>query len=156
MNSRRRLRNHVFVWDRKFATRQEQAYRKEDIEIEREPHETALDAFFQVHKSRLDPPQYNYIALRKFLADARENDIVRPSPFYGQQQQLALVNDRRDITAWVDVAGNRKSACAWDGYSKYPPQGENVWLETLNAHELYTRLKMSVRSCRAFKSISFG
>ena len=143
-NPRRRLHDRVFLWDRKFAERQRRAYRAEDSKLVPTDGQTMVDAFLGIQNSRLDPPQFSYNALRKFLESADEvpwDNISAPSP---QDAPLTLLDDRRDDTGWQDINGTQHSARNWDGYSDYPPRGESRISGLFNPEDLYRKLLRSV------------
>ena len=134
-----------FIWSRKFTIRQKQKYPSEDVNLLQGPNQSAVHVFMNEQRSSLDPPQYNCPTLQAFLDTAREECLVRPGPPSRAQDVLALVDDRRDPTGWLDVVGESHAARDWDGYSQYPPQGENVQWKLLNITDLYLKLLASVR-----------
>ena len=75
-----RSRSHVFVWDRKFETRQKHAYRTEEGSLIQEIDQTALTGFLHEKSSRLDPPSHNYINLHAFLSQVCDVDLLREPP----------------------------------------------------------------------------
>ena len=147
----KRENRRVFAWIWKFGQRERRAYPAEDEKLTPKPHQTTVDAFFEEYTSRLDPPQYSYTSLRKFLEQADENDLQKPSATTTYTQDLVLLDDRRDNTGWSGADGEAYSARNWDGYSRYPPEGENRTILLLDTQGLYKRQCRSVSSC-AFKS----
>ena len=144
-NFRRRFQDRVFVWDRKFAERQRRAYRAEDNKLVPADGEAIVDLFLRRQRSRLDPPQLSYSALRRFLESANVvnwDNIPTPST---HDINLVLLDDRRDDTGWHDINGTQHSARNWDGYSDRPPPGENIVSGLLNPGDLYRKLLKSVR-----------
>lgn len=140
----RTLRNRVFVWDQKFARRQRLTYRAEDNKITPEAHQTIIEAFFKQLGSRLDPPEYKYVALRKFLEQANPDDLVaQPLPLR-HSTPLVLLDDRRDDTGWLGMDGEQHSARNWDGYASYPPAGSCQFTALMHAGQLYQRHLASV------------
>lgn len=73
-------RNHVFVWDRKFETRQKDAYRTEEGSLVQELDQNALTAFLHEKRSRFDPPTHNYTNLQAFLSQVCDTDLLRDPP----------------------------------------------------------------------------
>ena len=140
----RTLRTRVFVWDRKFAQRQRLTYRAEDNKLTPEPHQTVIDAFLQELSSRLDPPQYRYIALRQFLEQANPNDLTAQAPQSRYNAASVLLDDRRDDTGWHGMDGEQHSARNWDDYISYPPAGSSQYAGLMHARELYQRQMASV------------
>ena len=138
------LRNRVFVWDRKFAQRQRLTYRAEDNKITPEAHQTIVEAFFKQLGSRLDPPQYKYVALRRFLEQANPDDLVAQSLPSRHSMPLVLLDDRRDDTGWLGMDGKQHSARNWDGYVSYPPAGSCQFTAMMHAGQLYQRHLASV------------
>ena len=143
-NMSRTSRSRVFVWNRKFAQRQRLAYRAEDNKLTPEPHQTIVEAFLRELGSRLDPPQYNYATLRKFLEQADPNDLIQQTPSSRYSAPLVLFDDRRDDTGWHGLDGEQHSARNWDGYVSYPPVGSRCFTSLMNARELYQRQLASV------------
>lgn len=149
-STRRRFQDQVFVWDKKFATRQQTAHSAEDRILKPEDDETAITAFMNKFGSRLDPPQYSHVALRAFLEKAvdgsrdPENDLKTDPTPAPHDQLLILLDDRRDDTGWQDASGERHWARDWTGYAEYPPQGEGQEFLMLDAGELYRKQLRSV------------
>ena len=141
----------MFLWDRKFAERQRRAYRAEDSKLVPTDGQTIVDAFLRKQSSRLDPPQLSYGALRNFLESAGEVPWDDASASSTQDTPLALLDDRRDDTGWIDINGTQHAARNWDGYVDYPPQGESRVSGLLNPGDLYKKLLKSV----SFISIAF-
>ena len=142
--SRRRYRNQVFVWDKKFTNRQKLAYRAEDNKLLPEAHQTLVTAFLEEQASRLDPPKYSYTGIRAYLERADENSLrTIPTP-PGYNETLVWIDDRRDNTGWRDAAGIERSARNWDEYVRYPPEGEDVHCDVLDLGDFYRRLSQNV------------
>ena len=144
-SSKRRFQDHVFVWDRKFATRQEDAHRHENNRLIPEDDESIVDAFLSQFGSRLDPPQYSYTALRNFLNGAAEEDLKTDPASTISSQSNILLDDRCDSTGWYDISNVRHSARDWNSYAGgYPPEGEGVVFNFMSAGELYRKRLQSV------------
>ena len=144
-SANRRFQDHVFVWDKKFAVRQEDAHRHEKNRLTPDGEETIIKAFLNQFGSRLDPPQYAYTALQKFLEEADEDDLkMDPIPTRHNQTNI-LLDDRRDDTGWQDVTNVRHFARDWNSYAGgYPPEGEDVVYSLMNAGDLYKKRLKSV------------
>ena len=137
--ARRRYQDLVFVWDKKFATRREEAYHAESNKVEAEDQQSMITAFLDQFATRLDPPQYSYAALRNFLEDADEDQLkIDPTPIE-HRQVIVLVDDRRDNTGWKDIYTNWHRARDWNSYAEdgCPPVGEDVVRRRMNAGEFY-------------------
>ena len=147
VTTKRVFRNRVFVWDRKFAQRQRLTYRAEDNKIAPEAHQT-IEAFFKELGSRLDPPQYKYVALWRFLEQADPDDLLAPNTPSRYSTPLVLLDDRRDDTGWLGMDGEQHPARNWEGYVSYPPAGSCQYTAMMHAIELYQRHLASVS--RAF------
>ena len=143
MSSRRRFQDQVFVWDRKFETRQRHDH--EGLKLTPESQESIVTKFIKQFGSRLDPPQYNYAALRDFLDQASEDDLQDGSINPQHDVLSILLDDRRDDTGW-EVAGTRHWARDWNSYAGgYPPEGQGVVKSMMNARDLYKKQLRSVR-----------
>lgn len=140
----RRSRNRVFVWNRNFAQRQRLTYRAEDNKLTPEPHQTVVEAFLRELRSRLDPPQYNYAILRKFLEQADFNDLIQQTPSSRYTAPLVLLDDRCDDTGWRGLDGEQHSARNWEKYASYPPVGSRRFTSLMDAGQLYQRQMASV------------
>ena len=141
----RRFQDFVFVWDKKFAVRQLKAHNHENNLLTADGGETIVEAFLNQFRSRLDPPQYNYIALRRFLEKASEDDPNVNSPSTQYVQKNILLDDRRDETGWEDINKIRYFARDWDSHAGgYPPEGTNISQKIMDARELYTKRLKSV------------
>ena len=150
-SGRRHFKDHVFVWDKKFAVRQENAYIAERRLLKAEDNETIITAFINQFGSWLDPPQYSYRALRDFLEKAIDEsgnpeNILNTDPTPAPHSRiLVLLDDRRDETGWHDAGGARHRARDWNSYAEgYPPQGESIECSMLNAGDLYRKQLRSV------------
>ncbi|KAI9875145.1 MAG: hypothetical protein M1830_008824 [Pleopsidium flavum] len=133
-SSRNHLNDPLFVWDKKFSIRRQQAYQAEDIRLQTEPQQTIVDAFIEERISRLYPLQYSYTALRKYVTKARMSDLTAPATPAGHTKKLVLLDDRRD------ASGGAHSTRNWGGYAQYPPEGERKWSGVLDAGEFYRRM----------------
>lgn len=137
-------KHYAFRWDKKFRQRERRAYPAEDRKLTPEANETVVDAFFKELTSRLDPPQYNFTLLKSFIGRASVNDLQQPNAATRYPQSLVLLDDRRDNTGWLGTDGETYSARDWNGYSSYPPQGEDASVLLLNTHDLYKKQSRSV------------
>ena len=147
----KRENRRFFAWIWNFEKRERRAYPAEDRKLTPEPHQTTVDAFFEQMTSTLDPPQYSYTSLRRFLEQADENDLQKPSATTTHPQDLVLLDDRRANTSWLGHYGEAHLARNWDGFYRYPPEGANPTILLLDTQGLYKRQSRSVSSC-AFKS----
>lgn len=136
--SRDHLYESLFLWDRKFSVRRQQAYHAEDNRLAPDPQQTIVDAFINERREHLHPLQYSYTALRRFVASARLSDLTAPATPAEHTQHLVLLDDRRD------PYGGAHSTRNWDGYTDYPPEGERQWSRVLDAGEFYRRLMEKV------------
>ena len=134
----------MFIWDKKFESRRRYAYRTEESSFEQRSGQTTIDAFLSAKTSWLDPTDHNYISLRAFLGRADDVDLIRDPPFDQDNRLLALIDERRDTTGWIDINGEHHSARDWDGYASYPPEGKLRSADILNACNLYRKLQSSV------------
>ncbi len=141
-STRRRFQDQVFVWDRKFETRQRHDH--EGYKLTPENQESIVTTFIKQFGSRLDPPQYNYTELCDFLNKANENDL-QSDPTNPQHDEFnILLDDRRDDTGW-EVSGTRHWARDWNSYAGgYPPEGQSVVKSKMNARDLYRKQLRSV------------
>lgn len=140
------LNDPLFVWDKKFSIRRQQAYPAEDKRLETETQQTIVDAFIEERNSRLYPLQYSYTALRKYVAKARMSDLTAPATPAGHTKKLVLLDDRRD------AFGGAHSTRNWDGYAQYPPEGERKWTGVLDAGEFYRRMMEKVLQVLSYRS----
>jgi hypothetical protein len=130
-------RRHDFRWDRRFCVRQRNKYNPEDSKVLENPATTAdlIEAFCDEHESILNPPCYNYVALKEFLhqADLQHLNTGRPV--------LALLDDRRE------QSGGDESMRNWESerYSRHPLAGDGVERLTFDEGGLFTKLKENVR-----------
>ncbi|KAI9763551.1 MAG: hypothetical protein M1839_006377 [Geoglossum umbratile] len=121
----------MLLWDKRFQSRQKQAYGSEDVRhTTASDSEDPIESFLTYKLDRLDPPQYTYRALLDFLNRARLVDLTTNIP---PTERNILVDDRRDLT---DTLSTRN----WDKYVSYPPEGESRSLNLLNERELYVKL----------------
>jgi hypothetical protein len=152
-SSRRQLRDRRFKWDKKFTSRQTKTYRSEDLSVPQKPSQTPVEAFLSDQRQPLDPPQYNCPALKAYLEEATEAELYHTedddSSLTSSQQNraygIALVDDRSDTTGWT-IDDMHHGARDWNGYSEYPPAGENIETAVYNAADLYRKLLASVSS----------
>jgi hypothetical protein len=140
----RRFQDQVFVWDSKFASRQNHDH--ESHRLTPEDQASTVITFIKQFSSRLDPPQYNYTALRDFLEKANEDDLKAIQGSTQDDEIRILLDDRRDDTGW-EVSGTRHWARDWNSYAGgYPPEGQNVVSSMMNAKGLYRKQQQSVSS----------
>ena len=124
--------------------RQRQSYPLEENRVEQQPPQSIVSIFLKEQKSGLDPPQYNYTALRLFLEKANEGDLLQNPPTSQNSTHVALVDDRCDRTGWQDISKQHHSARNWDIYARNPPSGDCQQLYLLNAGDLYRRFRTNV------------
>ena len=142
---RRRARDHVYIWNNKFKTRQEQAYRGEHNKLEPRAQQSLAELFILYGKLALDPPlDYRYQAIRSFLDKADEAELVQSSVNGQYSPANALIDERHDPTGWKS-GGNYHYSRNWDDYASYPPEGQNAYVNILAAGRLYAKLKADVR-----------
>lgn len=144
VSTRRRFQDQVFVWDSKFGSRQNHDH--ESHRLTPEDQDSIVTTFIKQFDSRLDPPQYNYTALRDFLEKANEDDLKAMQGSTQDDEIRILLDDRRDDTGW-EVSGTRHWARDWNSYAGgYPPEGQNVVSSLMNAKGLYRKQQRSVSS----------
>ena len=143
-STRRRFQDQVFVWDRKFESRQRHDH--ESHRLTPENQDSIITTFMKQPGSQLDPPQYNYTALCDFLEMANEDDLKAvPAPAQDDEFDI-LLDDRRDDTGW-EVGGTRHWARDWNSYAGgYPPEGQSVVSSKMTAKDLYRKQQRSVSS----------
>ena len=141
--------HRVFEWGKRFVQRDRRAYPAEDTKLTPAPDQSLTDAFFEELGSRLDPPQFNYTNLRRFLANADEEDLRSPTSSSRYDLPLVLLDDRRDVTGWLDPNGDHHSARDWDNYATYPPEGEKPTISLMHAQDLYQKQLRSVNDFRS-------
>ena len=137
------LRPDRFIWDTKFTTRQFETYSALDAPYT-EPDESTINNFIRAQRYSLVPPQYNDVALQEFLGKATLEDLTGASPSRASAEPIALIDDRCDSSGWQDANGIHHSARDWNGYSRHPPHGTNIYMKILSARQLYERLRMRV------------
>lgn len=144
--TKRRLQDQVFVWDSRFAIRQTDAHNHESDRLAPADGASIITEFLNFFGSRLDPPQYNYNALRGFLEQGKAVTSFDPAATQATQAEYTvLLDDRRDPTGWQDINRDRHFARDWNSYAAgYPPEGENVTFTLLNARDLYEKQSKSV------------
>lgn len=136
--------HRVFEWDKRFVQRERRAYAAEDRKLTPKANQTIVDAFFEELGSRLDPPQYSYTTLRRFLEKADEQDLTSSTSSTRYDVPLVLLDDRRDATGWLGSDGGWHSARDWDGYAEYPPEGRTPTIALMHAQDLYQKQLRSV------------
>ena len=142
---RRHFQDSVFVWDKRFSVRREDAYHAESNKLKSDDQQSTLTAFIAHFGSRLDPPQYSYAALREFLEEADEDLLKANLPPIQNEWTNILLDDRRDNTGWQDVSGRRHLARDWNSYAGgYPPSGKGIVSEIMNAGQLFRKQLGSV------------
>ena len=135
---RKALLNRIFTWDKKFEERNATAYPAEDSILQIEPGETQITAFLKTRIPRLQPPQFNYVALRTFLEKGDEAGYEVNSSLANYINPVAWIDDRRDDTGWKDFTKrSHHSARDWKGYASYPPKGDKVNTLFLNPKDLH-------------------
>lgn len=145
-SSRRRYRDHVFVWDKKYTNRQLLQHQLNDQKLTLRAHQSPITAFLEERASELDLPQYSYPALTTFLekADSAVIQMVPTPP--GHTRKLAWVDDRSDTSGWKDSEGQHHSPRDWEGYSRFPPEGVDISTSVLDVGGLFRRLCARVSS----------
>jgi hypothetical protein len=129
-------RRRDFLWDRQFCVRQRQKYNAEDKKVLENPASAAdlIDAFFDKHESILNPPCYNFVALKEFLVKADFQHLTTRRP------NLALLDDRREDSGGDGSMRNWES----DQYARQPQPGNNVQRLVLDEGVLLTKLRENV------------
>ena len=151
----RRFQDHIFVWDKKFAIRQDHAHRHENNRLTLDYGDTIVEACLDEFCSRLDPPHYRYAAVSGFLAKTNEEELKKTSFSKHTSLQNILLDDRRDDTGWEDTANVRHFARDWNSYAGgYPPEGKDIQYVLMNAGELYTKRLKSVVAVRPVSQTS--
>ncbi|KAL9625601.1 MAG: hypothetical protein Q9160_000314 [Pyrenula sp. 1 TL-2023] len=158
---------HSCQWDKKFCARRNASHKAEDIHIldnadpkipnSRGPQEasteTLIQKFFKVQPSILDPPCFNFRALKTFLgmADFKEAKATSQSAPISRRK-VALVDDRRDRMGGEELVRN------WDSetYSRRPPEGHEIFVEALDEVELYAHLLQKVSSLQLQDFVGFS
>jgi hypothetical protein len=127
---------HDFRWDRRFCVRQKQKYTVEDKKVLENPASTAdvIDTFFDEHESILNPPCYNYVALKEFMVKADLQHLTTSRP------ALALLDDRREHSGDDGSMRNWES----DWYARQPQPGDNVQRLVFDEGALFTKLRENV------------
>ena len=125
-----------FRWDRRFCVRQRDKYNPEDSKVLENPATTAalIEAFCDEQESILNPPCYNYVALKEFLRQADFQHLNSGRPV------LALLDDRREMSGADESMRNWES----DGYTRRPSEGDSVGRMSFNEGGLFTKLKENV------------
>jgi len=93
-----------------------------------------IDAFFDEHESILNPPCYNYVALKEFLVKADLQYLTT------RTRNLALLDDRRDDSGGDGCMRNWES----DRYARQPQPGDDVQRLVLDEGALFTKLRENV------------
>jgi hypothetical protein len=129
-------RRHECRWNRRFCVRRREIYDEEDNRVLENPANTAalIEAFFDDQESLLNPPCYNFVALKEFLkpADLQHLTVSRPS--------LALLDDRREGSGGTESMRNWES----DAYCRNPPEGVDVERNVFDEKGLFRKLKENV------------
>lgn len=128
----------LFVWDKKFQIRRQQAYKADDKRLDPEPQQTIVDAFIREQIEQSYSLQYSYNALRRFVAAARLSELTAGGTPSQHTMRLVLLDDRRD------PSGGAHSTRNWDEYDADPPKGDHKWSGVLDAGTLYDRLMEKV------------
>ena len=137
----------VFIWDKKFSVRRQQAYKAQDRRLDPAPQQSIVDAFIQEQIEQSYSLEYSYNALRSFVAGARLSELTARGPTSNHTTQLVLLDDRRD------PSGEALSTRNWDEYGADPPKGDRKWSGALDAGALYDRLlekvylSISIKGC---------
>ena len=133
---------HDFRWDRRFCVRQRQKYNVEDFRVleddkvlENHAHKAdVMDAFFDEPQSILNPPCYNYVALKEFLDRADPGHLKTKRPI------LALLDDRREHSGGDGSMRNWES----DRYARQPPEGDDIKRLVFGEGGLFKKLRENV------------
>ena len=142
--SRKRYWDHLFVWNRRFTTSRHQVYPVEERSLTQDEDQSALTAFFNEQRTRLDPPDHNFTELRAFLEKSSDSELFSTPSKY--DSPVALLDDRQDTTGWHDAGGTWHSTRNSEGYASYPPEGERIESRLLSAGDLYRKLLTRVRA----------
>ena len=153
--SRRPFRKNAYVWDSIFTSRQQQSYASDQRRIERQPGESIVHAFLRWERFGLDPPLYNFAALRNFLDKAKEADLLQQLAGPPYTPEIALIDDRCDRTGWRDTLDRHHAARDWNLYARYPPSGECQQSSLLTAKGLFQKLAENVRIVNDTRSMVF-
>lgn len=148
---------HSCQWDKRFCARRNASHKAEDLHIlddadpndpdNTDPQEantmTLIQEFFDVQPSILDPPCFNFRALKMFLAIADFEEAKAASQSAPiSPRKIALVDDRRDRMGGEELVRNWES----ETYSRRPPEGHDIFIEALDEVELYAHLLQKVRA----------
>ncbi|KAF2842153.1 hypothetical protein M501DRAFT_1028917 [Patellaria atrata CBS 101060] len=139
------------TWKRKFIKRQPQhVYSQQDeqrLKFDPRTTDALVFEFLKTRGTRLDPsdsPQGNlriqYAALGEYMRLAKLEDLETGSPTTITGNDVAMMNDRKDIE------GSNSWPRAWDsegprGYMNYPTPGEHVVNEIYNMHDFFQKLR---------------
>ena len=95
MESDRRIRRtlNVFTWPDRFKRRNTQRYKAEDVPLHL-GQLSRVAAFLETRAARLQPPQFNYVALKRFLDQGHEQFRTNDK----HTDQVALIDERSDDT----------------------------------------------------------
>ena len=139
---RRRARNRVFTWNPKFGMRQQKSYAMDRTQIGRHRGQASIiETFFKESRFDLEPPQQSCLALRQFLEQADEDDLLREPVTVDEARILALVDERCDRTGWKDSSGQNFYSRDWLQYAQNPPAGDCLQQDIFHARGLYLKLE---------------
>lgn len=96
--------------------------------------EDVIVVFFDERQSILNPPCYNYIALKEFLDQADPGQLKTGRPI------LVLLDDRRDHSVGDESMRNWES----DKYARQPPEGDDIKRLVFDEGGLFTKLRENV------------
>jgi len=129
----------LFTWDPKFTKREEDLHKAEDNRVEPDPGQSDLEAFLTTQSHRLQPRQFSYDALRKFLELASSEHLHGSRQLSeDDQRKLVFLDERRDTT------NLKYTSRDWSNYAQYPPPGDSTFVEVLDAREFFDRLRLPV------------
>lgn len=134
----------VAIWDKKFEQRRSDTYKKEDSKLEPQGGESKIALFFAQQVTKLDPLDYAYTALRDYIDGLDEHILEQETTPTPHNYPLALLDDRRDTTGWVDEQKVQHFARNWLDYESFPPPGELVRVQVLDVGKLYQELLLDV------------
>lgn len=137
----RRIRD--FTWDKKFTVRQtRRIHLAEDDRVVENPTDTRtiVDAFLDIRKGALDPPEFSHEALEEFLYKGDLRFLATSTSPTIHPEKLAFLDDRRDETGGPELTRNWES----EKYARYPPEGHDDFTKALSVRDLYKKLKEKV------------
>ena len=91
-----------FEWEERFLMRQLLLYGPEDTRVAPLPGQDFITTFLELGGSSLDPPCFNFEAVRDFLRQANAPQTNAPATAQ-QDWRLALIDDRRDPAGIEEV-----------------------------------------------------